>query len=69
MDGEIQRLEREAISTMTRYGLTTLQLTPQQDQVWYDDVERSYPAMLGTTLNRNIFERIDTILKAHRSKR
>jgi TRAP-type C4-dicarboxylate transport system substrate-binding protein len=69
MDGEIQRLEREAISTMARYGLTTLQLTPQQDQVWYDDVERSYPAMLGTTLNRNIFEKIDTILKAHRGKR
>jgi TRAP-type C4-dicarboxylate transport system substrate-binding protein len=69
MDGEIQRLEREAISTMTRYGLTIQQLTPQQNQAWYDDVERSYPAMLGTTLDRNIFGRIDTILKAYRSKR
>jgi TRAP-type C4-dicarboxylate transport system substrate-binding protein len=69
MNGEIQRLEREAISTMTKYGLVTLQLTPEQSQTWYDDVERSYSAMLGTTLDRNIFGKIDTILKAHRGKR
>jgi TRAP-type C4-dicarboxylate transport system substrate-binding protein len=69
MNGEIQRLERDAISTMTRYGLTIQQLTPEQDQVWYDDVERSYPAMLGTTLDRDIFGRIDTILKNYRSRR
>ncbi|MDR1353095.1 MAG: TRAP transporter substrate-binding protein DctP [Treponema sp.] len=69
MDGEIQRLEREAISTMIRYGLRIQQLTPEQDQVWYDDVERSYPAMLGTTLDRDIFGRIDTILKNYRSRR
>jgi TRAP-type C4-dicarboxylate transport system substrate-binding protein len=69
MDGEIQRLEREAIAVMTRYGLVTQQLTPQQNQAWYDDVERSYPAMLGTTLDRNLFGRIDAILKAYRSGR
>jgi TRAP-type C4-dicarboxylate transport system substrate-binding protein len=69
MDGEIQRLERDAISTMTRYGLITQQLTPEQDRVWYDDVERSYPAMLGTTLDRDIFGRIEAILKNYRSRR
>jgi TRAP-type C4-dicarboxylate transport system substrate-binding protein len=69
MNGEIQRLEKEAISTMTKYGLVTQQLTPEQNRAWYDDVERSYPAMLGTTLDRNIFEKIDVILKAHRGKR
>jgi TRAP-type C4-dicarboxylate transport system substrate-binding protein len=69
MDGEIQRLEREAISTMTRYGLVTRQLTPEQNQAWYTDVERSYPVMLGTTLDRDIFEKIDTILKNYRSRR
>jgi TRAP-type C4-dicarboxylate transport system substrate-binding protein len=69
MNGEIQRLEAEAISTMTRYGLVTHQLTAQQNQIWYDDVEHSYPAMIGTTMDRSTFERIDAILKAYRSKR
>jgi TRAP-type C4-dicarboxylate transport system substrate-binding protein len=69
MDGEIQRLEREAVSTMTRYGLITQQLSPEQNQAWYDDVERSYEAMLGTTLNRDIFGKIDGILKTYRGKR
>jgi TRAP-type C4-dicarboxylate transport system substrate-binding protein len=69
MNGEIQKLEAEAINTMTRYGLVTQQLTPQQNQAWYDDVERSYPAMFGTTLDRNTFVKIDAILKAYRSRR
>jgi TRAP-type C4-dicarboxylate transport system substrate-binding protein len=69
MDREIQRLEKDAITTMTQYGLITQQLTAQQENLWYEDVERSYPAIIGTTFDRNTFERIDTILKAYRSGR
>jgi TRAP-type C4-dicarboxylate transport system substrate-binding protein len=69
LDGEIQRLEGEAIAAMKRYGLEIEQLSPEQDQAWYDDVERSYPALLGTALDRDTFEKISAILKTRRSKR
>jgi TRAP-type C4-dicarboxylate transport system substrate-binding protein len=69
LDGEIQRLEAEAITTMTRYGLKTNQSSPQQIQLWYDDLERAVPALLGTTFDRDTYNKIDTILKASRSKR
>ncbi|MDR0758718.1 MAG: TRAP transporter substrate-binding protein DctP [Treponema sp.] len=69
LDGEIQRLENEAIDTMKRYGLEIKQLSPAQDQAWYDDVERSYPALLGTALDRDMFEKISAILKERRGIR
>jgi hypothetical protein len=69
LDGEIQRLESEAIVAMKRYGLEIEQLSPEQNEAWYDDVERSYPSLLGTVLDRDIFEKISTILKERRSKR
>ncbi|MDR2633365.1 MAG: TRAP transporter substrate-binding protein DctP [Treponema sp.] len=66
LDTSIQQLEGEAIATMSKYGLVINQLSPAQEQLWYDDVNRVIPSLLGTAFNRELYERIESLLKAHR---
>jgi TRAP-type C4-dicarboxylate transport system substrate-binding protein len=69
LDASVQALEAEVIATMRQYGLVTNQLTPAQEQLWYDDAKRIVPALMGTTLNQVMYERIETLLRAHRARR
>jgi TRAP-type C4-dicarboxylate transport system substrate-binding protein len=69
LDTSIQRLEADAITTMKNYGLIINELSPAQEQIWYDDVARVLPSLLGSAFNREIYERIETLLKAYRSGR
>jgi TRAP-type C4-dicarboxylate transport system substrate-binding protein len=66
LDVSIQRLEAETIETMKRYGLVINQLSPSQEQLWYDDVNRALPVLLGTTFNRAMYEKIEAILQDYR---
>jgi TRAP-type C4-dicarboxylate transport system substrate-binding protein len=66
LDTSIQELEAEVLDTMRQYGLVTNQLTPVQEQLWFDDGKRVGPSLMGTPLNQAMYERIDTLLKAHR---
>ncbi|MDR2394908.1 MAG: TRAP transporter substrate-binding protein DctP [Treponema sp.] len=66
LDTSIQQLEGEAIATMGKYGLIINQVSPAQEQLWYDDVNRVIPSLLGTTFNRELYGRVETLLKAHR---
>jgi TRAP-type C4-dicarboxylate transport system substrate-binding protein len=61
-----QQLETDVIKTMTRHGLKINQVSPQQEQMWYDDTIKAMPALLDTTFDRNIYERITALLKAYR---
>jgi TRAP-type C4-dicarboxylate transport system substrate-binding protein len=63
----IQGLENDAIKTMTDYGLVTHDLSPSQEQSWYEDMERVLPSLLGTTFDRNLYTRVDTLLKRYRA--
>jgi len=69
MDLSIIALENDAIDTMKRYGLTPIPLTQAQVQLWYDDAERAIPNLLGTTFNRNLYNRFSEILRNYRSGR
>ncbi|GHV18096.1 hypothetical protein FACS189493_6930 [Spirochaetia bacterium] len=70
LDVAIPQMEADVIRTMQSYGLVINQLTPAQEQLWYDDVTRVIPSLLGTTtLDRVIYGRIETILQAHRARR
>jgi TRAP-type C4-dicarboxylate transport system substrate-binding protein len=67
LDASILQLEAAAIATMTSYGLIVNTITPAQEQIWYSDVERSMPALVGTTFDQDTFNSIDRILKAYRA--
>ena len=68
----IASLERDAISTMVRYGLQINELTDEQLQVWYDDTARYENNLVGTTsavFNRDYYMRIRNILTEYRTGR
>lgn len=69
IDASISRLEADAIKTMSTYGLVVNQVSPEQEQAWYADIERAMPSLLGTTFDREIYRKVDDILKQYRSKR
>ncbi|GHT86990.1 hypothetical protein FACS1894137_13390 [Spirochaetia bacterium] len=69
LDSSIRELEAGAIEIMGRHGLVTNQLSPAQKQLWYDDMARITPMLLGKTFKREIYERIETIIQAHRAGR
>jgi TRAP-type C4-dicarboxylate transport system substrate-binding protein len=69
LDTSILKLESDAVVTMSAYGLVINQVSPAQAQIWYTDVERAIPNLLGTTFDKEIYGKIETILRDYRSGR
>jgi TRAP-type C4-dicarboxylate transport system substrate-binding protein len=67
ISNSISRLEGDVIKTMTSYGLKINQISPEQEQIWYADVERAMPNLLGVTFDRELYQKIDRILQQYRS--
>ena len=68
LDRTVRNFEEEMISTMGNYGLTVNQLNPAQEQLWYDEIVRAMPSLLGSFVDKGIYNRIDAILKEYRSR-
>jgi TRAP-type transport system periplasmic protein len=69
LDLEIRRLEDDMIKTMGNYGLKVNRLSPQQEQLWYDEIGRAMPGLIGTVFDRDIYRRVETILQNYRNGR
>ncbi|MDR2759012.1 MAG: TRAP transporter substrate-binding protein DctP [Spirochaetaceae bacterium] len=69
LDSSIQQLETNAITTMKNYGLKINEVSPAQEQLWYNDMNRVIPSLLGNTFNRDLYEKIEALLRVHRSGR
>jgi TRAP-type C4-dicarboxylate transport system substrate-binding protein len=67
LDASIQKLEEDIIVTMRQYGLVVNQISPAQEQLWYDDGNRVVPTLLGSTFDREIYRRIEAILRDRRA--
>jgi TRAP-type C4-dicarboxylate transport system substrate-binding protein len=68
MDLSIIALETEAIDTMKRYGLQVNTPSESQLQLWYTESDRAIPGLLGTTFNRDLYNRFNTILRNYRGR-
>ena len=68
-DSAMPRTMNEAVQSMRRTGLIVNELTPQQEQLWIDEFERTLPSLLGTAFDTNLYNRILTILERERSGR
>jgi TRAP-type C4-dicarboxylate transport system substrate-binding protein len=55
IDGEAQRLEREAVAAMTRAGLT---LVPVDPAPWRAALERSWPVLRGEVVPAPFFDEV-----------
>jgi TRAP-type C4-dicarboxylate transport system substrate-binding protein len=69
LDGSVQALEGEVIDTMRGYGLVINQLSPEQEQLWYADMEKTMPSLLGTIFDRDMYSRIESLLRPLREGR
>jgi TRAP-type C4-dicarboxylate transport system substrate-binding protein len=61
-DASLQRTVNEDIQKMVKTGLTVNRPTAAQEQLWYNDIEKTVPSLLGTTYDRNLYQRITTIV-------
>jgi len=69
MDLSIISLEKDAINTMKSYGLSINDINADQLQIWYDETEKTIPSLLGTTFNRDLYNRFSGILRNYRTAR
>jgi TRAP-type C4-dicarboxylate transport system substrate-binding protein len=69
IEASLLKLENDAIATMLRNGLKIHQVTPQQQQLWQDDVQKALPSLLGTTFDRATLNKIERILRDYRGRR
>ena len=69
LDLTVREFESDMIKTMEGFGLIVNQLNPAQEQLWYDEIGRITPSLVGSMLDRDIYNRIDTMLKDFRSRR
>ena len=63
-----QRAEVNAINDMSRTGLTLNRLTPAQENIWRTELETAIPSLLGTVVDRDMYQRISSILERSRSQ-
>jgi len=68
LDRDVRKFEDEMIKTMGNYGLKVNQLTPAQEQLWYDEVGRAMPSLVGSLFDRGMYNRIEAILREYRNK-
>ncbi|MDR1587903.1 MAG: TRAP transporter substrate-binding protein DctP [Treponema sp.] len=69
IDGSISKLEGDAISTMSKYGLIINQASPQQEQEWYNDIAKHENELVGPIFNRELYQKINAILAEYRRGR
>jgi TRAP-type C4-dicarboxylate transport system substrate-binding protein len=69
IDASVTRLEADAVKTMTGYGLSVTQISPEDAQLWYADAERGIESLLGTTFNRDVYRKIQSILTDYRNRK
>lgn len=68
LDGAVRELEDGMIKTMGNYGLKVNQLNAEQEQLWHDEIGKAMPSLIGTTFDRNVYNRIEAILRDYRDR-
>jgi TRAP-type C4-dicarboxylate transport system substrate-binding protein len=61
-DNTLTKTVNDAITTMTRSGLKVNQASAAEQQMWFSEVERATASLLGTTFDRDIYQRVSSIL-------
>jgi TRAP-type C4-dicarboxylate transport system substrate-binding protein len=64
----VQKLEQEVIEVMKKNGLVIHDISAAQQQLWYDDMGRVPPDVMGAAFDRNIYQQIETIVKRQRGR-
>ncbi|MDR0552355.1 MAG: TRAP transporter substrate-binding protein DctP [Spirochaetaceae bacterium] len=65
-EASITRLEDYAVTQMKANGLIVNALSEADRQAWYADVQKAMPMLLGKTFDRELYNKIDAILRKKR---
>ncbi|MDR0290001.1 MAG: TRAP transporter substrate-binding protein DctP [Treponema sp.] len=63
------RIVSNAINVMGRDGLTVNRPNPAQEAIWNEELAKAVPSLLGTTFDRDLYNRINGVLEKARSGR
>jgi TRAP-type C4-dicarboxylate transport system substrate-binding protein len=66
LDASMQQTVNSAIDVMKRGGLKVNVPSAAQAQLWYNEVERAIPNLLGSTFDRDTYQKINAILAKQR---
>jgi TRAP-type C4-dicarboxylate transport system substrate-binding protein len=69
-EASFQKSEEDAVIQMTREGLTINQVSPAQEQLWYQEIYQHIPDLVNRNVfHRGMYERIQGILRNYRGER
>jgi len=68
-DVTMPKIAGNAVTMMNREGLTVNRLTPAQEDMWRTELDKAIPPLLGTTFDRDLYQRINATLEKARSGR
>jgi TRAP-type C4-dicarboxylate transport system substrate-binding protein len=66
LNSEIEELEQTAVETMKQYGLTILEPTEAERELWIDELSESYEVMLDLVFHEGMYRRIRGYLDEYR---
>jgi TRAP-type C4-dicarboxylate transport system substrate-binding protein len=56
-----------AVAMMQREGLKVNRVSPAQQQLWYTEIQKATPSLMGNTFDPELYNKINDILKKSRS--
>jgi TRAP-type C4-dicarboxylate transport system substrate-binding protein len=68
-DSSMPRITSNAVSAMKREGLKVNQANSAQEAVWHSDMNKVIPSLLGTTFDRDVYNKVNAALEKSRSGR
>jgi TRAP-type C4-dicarboxylate transport system substrate-binding protein len=68
-DASLQKTVNDAITTMKRGGLKENKPTAAQEQLWYQEIEKAIPSLLGTVFDRDLYNKISAVVTRVRGGR
>jgi TRAP-type C4-dicarboxylate transport system substrate-binding protein len=66
----VNKLESDAVKTMTSHGLKVNVPSPEQEKLWHEDIQRVMPSLLeNKTFDRDLYQKINGIVARYRGGR
>ncbi|GHV68411.1 hypothetical protein AGMMS49928_07820 [Spirochaetia bacterium] len=67
-DASVTQNNTNAIQSMVRGGLIVNRPTAANEELWRAEIERALPPLLGTTFDRDVYQKINDVLTAYRNR-
>jgi len=66
-DAVMPRMVTNAVAMMQKDGLKVNKVSPTQEQLWHDEIQKAMPSLMGNTFDPELYNKINEILRTARS--